>query len=135
MENKLMLHIYTPTKTYFKDYIISFYFTNADGDLVILKDFSPTIGSMKQCLAKIKTIDGKEIEYIIDSGLYVVTNNVLKVMTSFCIENNENAKNKILENRKKSVKTLNEKSQDNIEFKTEISLYKKIIELERENNK
>lgn len=132
MDKQLMLHIYTPTKTAFKDYIISFYFTNDTGDMVILKEYSPTIGTIKRGVVKIRTWDGKDIEYVVDSGIYVVANNVLKVMTSFCIDNNENEKNKIDKIRENTLNILNNKNHNIIEFESEIALFKKIIQLEKE---
>lgn len=134
MESKLFLNIITPSGIFFKDHIISTSFTDPNGEIMILKDYAPTIGKINRSIIKIRLINNEEVQYIIDSGLFVVSNNILKIMTSFCIENNDQEKAKINEMREKTIRTLNNKNHNNIEFQAEVALFKHLLKIKKDRN-
>lgn len=131
MENKLFLNIITPSGIIFKDFIISTTFVDPNGEMMILKDYSPTIGKINRSIIKIKLINNEEVQYIIDSGLFVVNSNILKIMTSFCIENSVEEAKRITKMREQTLKILNGKNHNNVEFTAEIALFKNLLKIKK----
>lgn len=129
MKSNLLLKIITPNGIFFDEPIIFANFFDINGQLTILKDYWPTIGSVEKGPLKIKNIENKEIEFFINSGLYVVTNNVLKIMTSFCIKNTIEEKTAINDMREKSLEIL--RKNNNIEISMEASLFKNLAQMKK----
>lgn len=122
--NKLKLIIITPVGSPFDDYIDSILIKTDSGELSLCKNYASTIGIIKGNKIKIK-LNNKNLEYLVSDGIYVISNNLLKIITNYCYENTKenldiiNKKNNVINN-------------DLIEgSNSEISLVKLIQQLKR----
>lgn len=126
-----MLQVITPNGIVFKDPIYSISFKDINGDMVILKDYCPTIGKIEKGLIKIKKNNSdKEIIYFINGGLYTVSNNILKIMTAFCVENTDEERKRI-DLIQKSAFQLLTKNNHELEFSLEVSLLKNLTQIKK----
>lgn len=127
----LFLNLLTPSKTIYQDYILSISFVDHEGKRMILKDYSSTIGVVQSGTIEIKTLNNEIFEYMIDSGCYIVSNNNMKLLTSFCVENNENEIQKIIENRNSNIQILNDSHHHSFEFTSEIPILKNMLNMKK----
>lgn len=124
VNSKLKLIIITPTGIPFEDFIESILIKTENGELSLCKNYAPTIGIIKKNKIKIK-YNSKNLEYLVSDGVYVISDNTLKVITNY-----------FYENTKENLDIINKKSEVNIdqhndESSKEISLVKLIQQLKR----
>lgn len=131
--SNLKFNIITPSKVAYSDYVKSVYFSDDNGDIVILNNYEPTIGKIKRSIIQIIDFQDKVFEFIIDNGVYSIANCELNFLASFCIENTEEQKKEILELREKTLNVLNSKNLNNFHFQLEVSLFKKIVGIKKKN--
>lgn len=129
----LKFNIITPSKIEFSDYVKSVYFSDDEGDIVILNNYQSTIGKLKRTTIKIVDFQGVKHEYIIDNGVYSIADSELNFFTSFCIENSEEEKQHISDLRQKTLNVLNEKNLSKLEFHCEVLLFKQIAKIRKNN--
>ncbi len=126
----LFLNIQTPTIKVYDNYVSSVSFEDVNGRIMILKNYSPTIGKINEGIIKIKDEKDNNIEYLIDKGLYVVSNNNLKILTSYCVENTKEEHEKIIDLRNKNIKLLKNNSLHNsLEIREELLILKDLVKL------
>ncbi|BAC43853.1 hypothetical protein D8X55_00285 [Malacoplasma penetrans] len=131
--SNLKLNIITPSKVAYSDFVKSVYFSDDEGDIVILNNYEPTIGKLKRSIIQIIDINNQTFEYIVDNGIYSVANCELNFLTSFCIKNTEEDKMQISQMREKTLNVLNSKNLNNFHFQFEVSLFKKISGIRKKN--
>lgn len=116
--------IITPMGIMFDDYVESILVTTENGKLSLCKNYASTIGIIKKNQINVK-INNKNIEYLVSDGVYVISNNLLKIITNYCYENTKENLDII---KKKTEKN---KNQNNGDSNKEISLVKLIQQLKR----
>lgn len=80
----LKLKILTPSKKVYDENVLSVSFNEFKGNMTILKNHAPTIGKVFEGLIKITNIDNKKETFSVNDGLFIISDNILKITTSYC---------------------------------------------------
>jgi len=71
--NTFKLTVSTPDGNAFSGYAQALFVRGSEGDLAVLANHAPLVTSVKECVCRIITKDGDEIEAAIKGGLLSVT--------------------------------------------------------------
>lgn len=131
MERQLKLSVITPFGIEYDYFVKQVTVTENKGLISFLKDYAPTMGKVKRGILKIVDDKNQQYEYIIDDGVFSISDNLLKIITNFFIENNEKEMERITTLRKESLDCLNAKNRSQYTFQTEIALFKNLKKLQQ----
>lgn len=129
MEKNLKLNVVTPIGIQYDAFVKEVVFTENDGLIGFLKEYAPTMGKIKRGILHVVDANNAINDYIVDDGVFSVSNNLLKIVTNFFIKNSDEEKQKITNIRKESLECLNAKNKSHFTFKVEIALFKNIKEM------
>lgn len=130
IEKKLKLQVITPNGVLYDDFIKSVSFYDTKGKIVLSKDYASTIGFLNIGLIIIN--DGnQDIEKLVGNGTYVISENILKILTIYFLDNNEKSIQYIENQKEQAIKILNEKSNNKINFSENLNIAKMIQNLKR----
>lgn len=131
MEKELRLNVITPFGIEYDSFIKEVVVSENSGLIGFLKDYAPTMGKVKRGILRITNNKNSTEEYIIDDGVFSVSDNLLKIITNFFIKNSDEEKEKVDALRKESLDCLNSKNKSYYTFNIEISLFKNIKEIKK----
>ncbi|MDE5553509.1 MAG: hypothetical protein K2I67_03075, partial [Malacoplasma sp.] len=110
MERELKLNVITPFGSEYDSFVKEVILTENDGLISFLKEYAPTMGKVKRGLLKVVNLDNSVNEYIVDDGVFSISNNLLKIITNFFIVDSKEEKEKVTTLRKESLDCLNSKN-------------------------
>ncbi len=123
----LRLNILTPTGSGFDQDINKIAFRCTDGDIVLFKNYAPTVGTVKFGKIKIIDIENKEHFFLIDDGMYCINNNLLEIVTGFFVPFNQENIDQLQHDKEKDYDMLTHlPNHDYFDVDREIYLIKKI---------
>lgn len=116
----LTLKILTMDKVVFCGFIININFRDSFGKIMIQKDYAPVIGLVISSLVEIYTYEKQHLTYLVSDGFYKVYDNKLFLVCDFCILNNKQAKDALVNIRRKNITILQRNNINNLQFSFDV---------------
>lgn len=126
----LVLKIITPNGCVVEDTILKVSFKSIDGDMVLMRNFAPTIGTINFGKINVTDTNNKVTPYLVDAGVFYISNNNLEIITTFCVEYTHEAIQKLHEEKEREYQILTNMDRNTyLEFTDELFLIKQIKSL------
>ena len=130
MSNKLKVDIITSDSHVYKGDVNSVLFNTFNGKIMLNALYASTIGIVSEGDIVIDEGNNQKISKLIGEGIYIISENSLKILVDYCFDNTKENINLLIKQQTDSYEKLKSLNSKKIIFKYELTLSKSLRELQ-----